>query len=236
MELVFDIDGTICNLVEYSDYNTAIPDNVVIDEINRLYDSGNKIKMFTARGSRSGIDHTKLTEDQLNAWGVKYHELIMNKKPYADLFIDDRAIHIDEWRSKIKGPRAVVAGAFDVIHPGYIRMFNDAKRSCSNLTVALHIDPSVENNKPSPVLSVEEREEILLAIKNVDSVIRYETEKDLYEILASGDYDIRILGSDYKDREYTGKMLPIDILWINRDHGYSTTLLKKKIVENNENK
>lgn len=235
MEYVFDIDGTICSLVEYSDYGTAIPDMVVIDEINRLYKDGHIIKMFTARGSRSGIDHTGLTEGQLNLWGVKYHELIMNRKPYADLFVDDRAIHIDEWRSGIGSPRAVVAGAFDVVHPGYIRMFGDAKRKCSNLTVALHIDPSIENDKPVPVLNADEREEILLSLKDVDNVIRYKTEEDLYEILASGNYDIRVLGSDYQDKDYTGKDLPINILWINRDHGYSTSDLKKKIAKSYEN-
>ncbi len=94
----FDIDGTICTLRSKSDYENAEPFTEMVDMINQLYDSGNYIKMYTARGCRSGIDHTRLTEEQLNSWGVKYHELIMNSKPHYDLLVDDKAINVEDFR------------------------------------------------------------------------------------------------------------------------------------------
>ena len=124
----------------------------------------------------------------------------------------------------------IVAGAFDVIHPGYVRLFENAKKYCSHLTVALHKDPSLERKeKPSPVHTVEERKEILLAMKNVDKVVVYSEERVFHEHLKTGKYDVRVLGTDYKDRQYSGKDIPIDIVWVDRDHNYSTTLLKEKI-------
>ena len=69
-----------------------------IKKINYLYDEGNKIIFMTARGSVSKRDWTQFTVDQLKSWGVKYHELIMNKKPHADFFIDDKAINAEDWR------------------------------------------------------------------------------------------------------------------------------------------
>jgi glycerol-3-phosphate cytidylyltransferase len=231
MIFCFDLDGTICTSVSYSEYELAQPDPEVINNIRSLYSRGHIIKIMTARGCVSKIDHTELTEKQLQEWGVPYHELIMNVKPEADLFIDDKAINIIDWKKNNFSKFGVIAGAFDLIHPGYVRMFKDAKLNCGHLTVALHVDPNRENNKLQPVHSVEERKEILQAIKYVDDVICYDTEDDLYQILKSNIYDIRFLGSDYIDRPYTGPDLPIEIFWIERDHNYSTTSLKFKIKE-----
>ena len=97
----FDIDGTICSLVNPSDYTKSEPYLDVINEINRLYDEGNKIIMMTARGSVSKRDWSPETVQQLDQWGVKYHELIMNKKPHADFFIDDKGINAIEWRKNL---------------------------------------------------------------------------------------------------------------------------------------
>ena len=91
----FDIDGTICTNTD-GDYEKAIPFGEVIEKINRLYDSGNKIIFFTGRGSTTGIDWYDLTRKQLKDWKVKYHQLIMGK-PYADLYIDDKAIGPEEF-------------------------------------------------------------------------------------------------------------------------------------------
>jgi cytidyltransferase-like protein len=187
----FDLDGTICTNVENSDYASAKPDIVVVNEINRLYDMGNIIKIMTARGSVSKVDHTELTKNQLDLWGLKYHELIMNKKPYADYFIDDRGWHIDDWKIGIPQTRGIIAGAFDVIHPGYIKMFIDAKTKCTHLTVALHVDPSTENNKEKPVLDIFSRKEILMSIKYVDDVLLYENEQELFQLLKNNNFDIR---------------------------------------------
>ena len=87
----FDIDGTICTNTEGA-YEQAVPINSRIDHVNKLYEGGNTIKFFTARGSTTGICWRKLTEEQLSEWGVKYHELILGK-PEAHLFIDDKAIN-----------------------------------------------------------------------------------------------------------------------------------------------
>lgn len=228
----FDLDGTICTSVEKSQYEKAQPDLVVVNEINRLYDEGNTIKIMTARGCVSGVDHTLLTKRQLNDWGVKYHELLMHIKPHAHWFIDDKGIHISEWKARIPRVRGIVAGAFDLIHPGYIKMFEECKRHCTHLTVALHEDPSLARpQKLKPVQSVEERKEILKAIKYVDDVVVYQAEDTFLWYLESGKYDVRFLGEDYIDGSYTGYDLPINIVFVDRSHDYSTTELKRKIVK-----
>ncbi len=97
MIYVFDIDGTICTLVENADYQNAKPLESRIEKLNKLFDNGHTIKLFTARGTQTGIDWTDITESQLKRWQVKYHELIMNKKPHGDLYIDDKAINADSF-------------------------------------------------------------------------------------------------------------------------------------------
>jgi len=94
----FDIDGTICTNTD-GDYEQAIPFKEVIEKINGLYDLGHKIIFYTGRGSTTGIDWYDFTKKQLKDWQVKYHELIMGK-PYADLYIDDKAINTSEWLAK----------------------------------------------------------------------------------------------------------------------------------------
>ena len=124
--------------------------------------------------------------------------------------------------------KGIIAGAFDVIHPGYIRMFKEAKTHCNHLTVALHEDPSMARpHKLKPVQSVEDRKEILRAIKYVDDIVVYQSEKTFHYYL--NDYDIRFLGTDYRDGTYTGKDIPIDIIWLSREHDYSSTKLKTDI-------
>jgi glycerol-3-phosphate cytidylyltransferase len=227
----FDLDGTICTSVKNSQYEFAMPDPEMIFRINNLYDLGHTIKIMTARGCVSGIDHAELTQKQLSEWGVKHHELIMNKKPEADYFIDDKAMNVYDWKRGKIFDRGVVAGAFDLIHPGYIKMFKEAKEYCNHLTVLLHADPSLENGKPRPVQFLRDRIEILQEMRSVDSVIPYNTEQGLYEQLKYGDYDVRFLGSDYKNKPYTGPDLNMSIFFIERNHNYSTTALKLKIKE-----
>lgn len=91
----FDIDGTLC-AQEKSDYALAQPFRNRIDRVNSLFDEGHRIVLFTARGSKSGIDWRDLTVSQLGKWGVQYHELIMGK-PHADYYIDDKAVHPDHF-------------------------------------------------------------------------------------------------------------------------------------------
>lgn len=91
----FDIDGTICTNTE-GEYGDAVPFTDRIAAVNRLFDCGNRIVYFTARGSTTGIDWRGVTEAQLKSWGAKYHELILGK-PFAHVFVDDRAVHSDDF-------------------------------------------------------------------------------------------------------------------------------------------
>ena len=234
MKYCFDLDGTICETPSDPDghnvrYWDSQPFPFMVGTVNRLYNEGNKIIIMTARGRGSGKDWTELTKEQLEHWGVQYHELEpMFHKPTADLFIDDKGINVEDWKKTLSPTRGIIAGAFDVIHPGYIRMFKDAKTHCNHLTVALHEDPSMARpNKLKPVQSVEDRKEILHAIKYVDDVVVYQAEDTFLSYLK--DYEIRFLGTDYLDGSYTGKDIAIDVVWLNRDHDYSSTKLKTDI-------
>ena len=131
--------------------------------------------------------------------------------------------------SYIKG---VIAGNFDVLHPGYIKMFKEAKDQCDCLIVMLHTDPSKERPKKlKPILTVEERKEMLLSIKYIDDVIRYTYEGQLLDLLKYGKFNIRFLGDDYVNTPFTGDNLPIPIHYLDRSHGWSTTKYKKLIYD-----
>jgi hypothetical protein len=89
MIYMVDIDGTICTAT-FGDYTKALPLTERIENLNRLYDEGHHLHYWTARGAQSGLDWKDLTEQQLNEWGVKYHELSFGK-PHYDIWIDDKA-------------------------------------------------------------------------------------------------------------------------------------------------
>ena len=92
----FDIDGTLCDDL-LGDYENSTPDMGIIAKVNQLHDEGHAIKIFTGRGSKTGIDWREFTKKQLESWGVKYHELIFGK-PVADIFIDDKAVNVRDWK------------------------------------------------------------------------------------------------------------------------------------------
>ena len=126
----------------------------------------------------------------------------------------------------------IIAGNFDVIHPGYIHMFDECKNYCDTLLLLLHDDPSVERpEKIKPILSLNERTMILNSLKQIDQIITYKTESDLYEILMNKKIDVRFLGNDYRDKSFTGDDLDIPIHYLDRSHGWSTTKFKKLIAE-----
>ena len=226
----FDIDNTICR-TNGNNYEDSVPLLGIISKINTLYDKGHHIQMFTARGAVSGIDHTELTAKQLEEWGVKHHELIMNRKPHFDLLVDDKCINVAEWNERTNPKkRGLIAGCFDLIHPGYVRMWEDAKNVCDHLIVALQTDPTIDSpTKNKPVHSLEERHLMLTSIRYVDEVLVYQTEQDLYELLKKVRPDVRILGSDYEGLPYNGDDLNIPIYYHKRNHDWSATNLRKKI-------
>ena len=97
--LIFDIDGTICT--QESDYSQAKPIQEVIDKLNKKYDEGYRIVLFTARGTETGIDWSLITADQLKEWGVKYDDLLFGK-PAGLKYIDDKGVNIYQWEPEIE--------------------------------------------------------------------------------------------------------------------------------------
>ena len=122
---------------------------------------------------------------------------------------------------------------FDLLHAGHILMLKDAKEQCDKLIVGLQTDPTLDRpkEKNKPIQSLEERKIQLEAVRYVDEVITYETENDLYELLYKLMPDVRILGSDYEGKHFTGIDLHIPIYFHKRDHDYSTSSLREKIIE-----
>jgi len=236
MKYCFDLDNTLC-LTEGKDYPNCKPFEDRIKIVNKLYDEGHEITIYTARGMGKFKGNTELvykeyydlTKNQILNWGIKHHVLLLGKLSY-DHFICDKAYNSEDW---FKTNIGFIAGAFDIIHPGYIKMFNDCKKYCDYLIVGLHTDPSIENKKLKPVLTTEERTEILLSLKQIDEVIPYNTEKELTDILKTykSKIKLRFLGDDYSDKLYTGANLNIPITFLNRDHGWSTTKFKTLIHE-----
>ena len=96
--LIFDIDGTICS--QESDYSQAKPIQEVIDKLNKKYDEGYKIVLFTARGTETGTDWSEVTAEQLKRWGVQYHDLLFGK-PAGLKYIDDKGVNIYQWEPEI---------------------------------------------------------------------------------------------------------------------------------------
>tara|TARA_Y100000310_G_scaffold340329_1_gene435703 strand:+ start:1338 stop:2078 length:741 start_codon:yes stop_codon:yes gene_type:complete len=238
MIFCFDIDETICSRVNNSNYGEAKPFTKVIETINNLYEKGHEIIFMTARGSVSKIDHTKLTKAQLCEWGVKYHKLLMNIKPNANIFVDDKGMNMVDFTKKYVSKKVgFVGGCFDIIHPGYIKLFEEAKKHCNYLIVGLQESPVLDKEKKiKPTLCICERYNILNSIKYIDEIVIYKTENDLYNYLKTNKIDIRFLGSDYLEKKITGADLKIPIHFCSREHGWSTTKFKKLIYESVNNK
>ena len=128
--------------------------------------------------------------------------------------------------------KGFVAGNFDVIHPGYIKMFSECKNNCDHFTILLHSDPSIERpEKLKPILTLDERIEVLSSIKFINDIKSYTYETELYDLIKNGGYSVRFLGDDYRNKSFTGDDLNIHIHYLNRDHGWSTTKFKKLIAK-----
>jgi len=121
---------------------------------------------------------------------------------------------------------------FDLLHAGHILMLEDSKKQCDYLIVGLQSDPTIDrpDTKNKPVQSLEERQIQLEAIKYIDEIVIYDKENELYDLLKKINPDVRILGSDYKNKSFTGDDLPIKIYYHNRNHSFSTTNLRKQII------
>jgi glycerol-3-phosphate cytidylyltransferase len=131
-------------------------------------------------------------------------------------------------------PKQIVGftcGSFDLLHAGHALMLEECKHHCDYLIVGVQSDPTLDRSyKNKPIMSYEERLCLVRSNKWVDEVILYDTEKNLYEILDRKKPDVRILGDDWKEKDYTGRTLPIRIAFVSRSHGYSTSDLRRRVA------
>ena len=121
-------------------------------------------------------------------------------------------------------------GAFDLMHAGHMIMLEDASSICDKLIVAVQSDPSIDRQyKTRPVQSFDERIIMVDGCKYVDEIILYHTEEDLLKILKDTNPDVRILGSDYRNKTFTGQELPIRIYYHERSHNWSSSGLRERV-------
>ena len=132
----------------------------------------------------------------------------------------------------------IVASCFDLFHAGHILMLMEAKEKCDRLVVALQSDPTIDRpEKNKPVQGLYERYQQVESCRYVDHVIPYDTEEDLYNLLAGYEWDVRFLGSDYHGRnDFTGVDLDIPIHYCARRHNYSSSGLRERIVKAGKSK
>lgn len=133
------------------------------------------------------------------------------------------------------------ASTFDLLHAGHIAMLREAKEQCNYLIAALQVDPSLDRpEKNKPVQTLVERYVQLAAVKYIDEIVCYATEQDLVDILSMYDINVRILGEEYKDKDFTGKDVcqarGIDLYFNKRDHRFSSSGLRKRIFEMEKSK
>lgn len=133
------------------------------------------------------------------------------------------------------------ASTFDLLHAGHISMLREAKEQCTYLIAALQVDPSIDRKeKNKPVQTLVERYVQLSAVEYVDEIVPYVTEEDLVDILGMFDINVRILGEEYKDKNFTGKDVcqarGIDLYFNKRDHRFSSSGLRKRIYEMEKSK
>jgi len=130
----------------------------------------------------------------------------------------------------------ITFSTFVLFHAGHVKMLEEAKSVCDYLIVGLQLDPSIDRaEKNKPVQSIIERYIQVSSCKFVDEVVPYITEKDLDEILRSFKIDVRIIGEEYRDKDFTGKAYceqkGIELYYNRRDHGFSSSELRKRIAK-----
>ena len=135
------------------------------------------------------------------------------------------------------GKIGITFGCMDLLHAGHVAMLAEAKQECDYLIVGLQNDPSVDRpEKNKPIQSIFERQLQITACRFVDEVVVYNTEADVLDILKTLPIDVRIIGSDYIEKDFTGKQYCVDnnieIVYNNRDHSFSTSSLRDRVKNN----
>lgn len=143
--------------------------------------------------------------------------------------------HIKKFKSE--GKRiGITFSTFDLFHAGHVAMLSDAKNHCDYLICGLQTDPTIDrpDTKNKPVQSIVERQIQLAACRYVDEVVVYSTEQDLVDLLLILPVDVRILGVEYSNKEFSGKhecfMRNIELVFNGRDHSFSSSSLRKRVM------
>ena len=140
-------------------------------------------------------------------------------------------------RLKAEGKKiGITFSTFDMLHAGHIAMLSEAKNHCDYLIAGLQTDPTIDrpDTKNSPIQSVVERQIQLAACRYVDEVVVYQTERDLIDLLLILPVDVRILGVEYENKDFTGKKecwdREIELVYNGRDHSFSSSSLRKRVA------
>jgi glycerol-3-phosphate cytidylyltransferase len=138
---------------------------------------------------------------------------------------------------KAKGLKiGITFSTFDLLHAGHIAMLAEAKNHCDYLICGIQTDPAIDrpDSKNPPVQSIVERQIQLSAVRYVDETVVYQTEKDLEDILLTLPIDVRILGIEYEQKEFTGRDIcydrAIELVFNKRDHSFSSSNLRKRVA------
>ena len=130
----------------------------------------------------------------------------------------------------------ITFSTFDMLHAGHIAMLSEAKNHCDYLIAGLQTDPTIDrpDTKNKPIQSVVERQIQLAACRYVDEVVVYQTEQDLCDLLLILPVDVRILGVEYENKDFTGRDecydRGIELVFNGRDHSFSSSSLRKRVV------
>ena len=139
------------------------------------------------------------------------------------------------------GTIGFTCSTFDLLHAGHITMLEEAKRHCDFLIVGLQNDPTLDrpDTKNPPVQSIVERQIQLAAVKYVDEIVIYNTEQDLVDLLLTLPIDVRVLGVEYKNKDFTGKDIAKQrgskVVYNGRDHSFSSTSLRQRVAQHEHN-
>ena len=138
---------------------------------------------------------------------------------------------------KLQGLKiGIVFSQFDILHAGHIAMLSEAKNHCDYLIAGLQNNAQWDRSeKNAPIQSIVERQISLSAVRFVDEIVVYNTEKDLEDILLTLPVDVRILGVEYMEKDFTGRAIcekrKIELIFNSRDHSFSSSSLRKRVVQ-----
>ena len=126
----------------------------------------------------------------------------------------------------------ILAGSFDIIHPGYVKLFKEFNDACEYQFILLQDDPTIERpTKLKPILTIDERIDMITPFLDCCFFMTYNTEQELLQLIKSLNPDIRLMGEDYIGKRFTGDDLGIPVKWVDRSHKWSTTKYKQAIAD-----